>query len=262
MMNSTWSRESDFAVAVAKAAGRVVSDYYEKRMNQIWTSRSHFRTAVDDASEAVIREMINARYPEHNIWSEEGGRSDKGASLTWVWDAVDGTIPMFHGTSDHFSVCGALCDGTLPVLGVANAVKREELYVAEVGQGAFCNGQPIRVSGETELGHVIIGIDSGKSNRLAHMPYLQKAFGPNGVMVVFASGCASVPLLLVASGAYHAYLATSLEPEDMAAAVPIIREAGGRVTNLLGEEWKLGDVSILAANPVLHEKLGKFFELF
>lgn len=256
------SKALDFAVETAVKAGEIVSSYYNRRLEQIWTSRSHFRTEVDEASEKVIREMLSKHYPDHNIWSEEGGRSDAGSLLTWVWDAVDGTIPMFHGTSDHFSVCGALCDGVNPILGVANAIGRRELYTAEVGKGAYCNGVPIHVSSETDLGHVIIGIDSGKNNRLAHMPYMEKAFGPNGVMVVFASGCASVPLLLVASGAYHAYLATSLEPEDMAAAVPIIREAGGKVTNLKGEEWKLGDVSILAANPVLHEKLANLFDLF
>lgn len=257
-----WSPETLFAVQVAKAAGVVVADFNKRRAGQVWTSRSHFRTAVDDASEAVIRKMFHDQYPDHNMWSEEGGKSDRGSNFTWVWDAIDGTIPMFHGTSDHFSVCGALCDGNIPILGVANAVGRGEMYVAEVGKGSFCNDNPVQVSKEVEIGHVIIGIDSGKSNRLAHMPYLEKAFGPDGVMVVFASGCASVPLLLVASGAYHAYLATSLEPEDMAAAVVIIRGAGGKVTNLKGEEWRLGDVSILAANPILHEKLGKFFELF
>jgi myo-inositol-1(or 4)-monophosphatase len=70
-----------------------------------------------------------------------------------------------------------------------------------------------------------------------------------------------VCLALVASGGLDAYLATSLNPEDMAAAVVIIREAGGKVTNLKSFEWKLGDESILAANPELHKKLFEFFGL-
>lgn len=250
-----------FAIDVAKEAGEVIRGFYDRRMEQVWTGRSHFKTVADDASEALIRKRIHLAFPNHNIWSEEGGKSEKGSPYTWVWDAVDGTIPLFTGSSDHFSVCGALCKGTTPILGVGNAVKRGELYVAQVGGGAYCNDKQIRVSEETEIGHVIMGMDSGKANRIAHLPFMEKAYGPDGIVVALGSGCASVPLFLVASGAIHAYLATSLEPEDMAAAVPIIREAGGKVTNLAGEEWKLGDVSILAANPVLHEKLFNFFEL-
>lgn len=257
-----FSEELDFAIEVATKAGKIISGFYERRMEQVWTGRSHFKTAADDASEALIREMIHARYPDHNIWSEEGGRSDKGSRYTWVWDAVDGTIPMFTGICDHFTVCGALCLGREPILGVANAVKRGEMYVAERGSGAYCNDRPIRVSDETLISHVIMGFDSGKHNRAAHLPFLERAMQLDGITCPMMSGCASVPLLLVASGVMHAYLATSLEPEDMAAAVPIIREAGGKVTNLEGSEWKLGDVSILAANHALHEKLGEFFGIF
>lgn len=257
-----FSLETEFAIEVAKRAGAVILDFHSRRMEPIWTGRSHFKTAADDASEAIIREMIHARFPDHNMWSEEGGQTEKGSIYTWVWDAVDGTIPMFTGISDHFAVCGALFDGKKPILGVANAVKRGELYVGEIGQGSFCNEQQIRVSDETEISRVLMGIDSGKENRAAHIPYLQRAYQPDGIICTIHTGCASVPLLLVASGVMHAYLATSLEPEDMAAVVPIIREAGGTVTNLRGEEWTLGDISILAANPVLHEKLGKFFGIF
>lgn len=257
-----FSPELEFAIEIATKAGKVVAGFYDRRMEQVWTGRTHFKTAADDASEALIRKMIHARYPDHNIWSEEGGRSDKGSSYTWVWDAVDGTIPMFTGICDHFSVCGALCERKTPILGVANAVKRGEFYAGEIGKGAYCNLRPIHVSNETEISHLIMGFDSGKHNRAAHVPFFERAMQPDGITCPMMSGCASVPLLLVASGVMHAYLATSLEPEDMAVAVPIIRESGGVVTNLKGEEWKLGDVSILAANPVLHEKLGKFFGLF
>lgn len=261
-MDPMFSEYGDFAIEVAIKAGLVVMDFEKRRLELIWTGRSHFKTAADDASEALIREMIHARYPDHNLWSEEGGRSEKGSSLTWVWDAVDGTIPMYTGISNHFSVCGALFDYDTPFVGVANAVKRNELYVAEVGKGAYCNGKLISVSKETEIGHCLMGIDGGKDNRTELIPFLKRALQKDGITCALMSGCASVPLLLVASGVMHAYLATSLEPEDMAAAVVVIREAGGRVTNLKGEEWKLGDVSILAANPVLHANLKRFFGIF
>ena len=64
-----------------------------------------------------------------------------------------------------------------------------------------------------------------------------------------------VPLAMVVSGQTQAYLATSLEPEDMAAAVIVIQEAGGIVTTLDGRPWRIGESSILAANHVLHSEL-------
>jgi myo-inositol-1(or 4)-monophosphatase len=59
----------------------------------------------------------------------------------------------------------------------------------------------------------------------------------------------------VASGKLHGYLAAHLEPWDMAPGIVLIREAGGKVTDINGKKWELGDKSILAANPKLHKKL-------
>lgn len=174
-------------------------------------------------------------------------------------DSLDGTINFASGITDHFSFAAGLCEGRTPIVGVVNAPKRGELYSAEVGAGAFCNGKRIQVSELTDINNVLMVCDSGKFNRAAHVPYIDKLLGQNAVTCIFATGCATVPLCLVASGVMHAYLATSLAPEDMVAAVCIIREAGGKVTNRDGEEWKLGDPSILAANPAIHEKLVDFF---
>jgi myo-inositol-1(or 4)-monophosphatase len=253
---------TEFAIEVAKQAGKIVMDFHDRRMEPIWTDRHHFKTAADDASEALIQERIRARYPGHNIYSEEGGMLNKQSRYTWVWDAVDGTMPLFTGLSDHFAVCGALCDGDVPILGVVNAPKRAELYIGEIGGGAYCNGVPIWVSAEIDISRCLMGIDSGKFNRAAHLPFLERAFQPDGICHTVDYLCASMPLVFVARGMLQAYFATSLEPEDMAAAVAIIRAAGGKVTNHAGEEWTIKDPSILTANPVLHAKLGEFFRLF
>ncbi|MCX6702381.1 MAG: hypothetical protein NTW60_00720 [Candidatus Wolfebacteria bacterium] len=216
---------------------------------------------MDDMNDKLARESIKRTFPAHNILSEEGDPHLVGSDFTWVVDGVDGTIGFATGYTDHFAFCAGLCEGSNPILGVVNAPKRAEFYSAEKGKGAFCNEQPIRVSTLTDLNKVLMGCDSGKHNRTAHLPYLEKLLGPNGITCPFMTGCASVPLCLVASGVIHAYMATSLNPEDMAAAVIIIREAGGKVTNREGKEWNLGDPSILAASPELHEKLMKFLGL-
>jgi len=119
-----------------------------------------------------------------------------------------------------------------------------------------------------------MGLDDGKETadfrRDSMAPFWQQAAGPKGVTTVVRYACASSALCQVASGRANpnlpfvgrldAYLAGSLEPWDMAASVAIIREAGGKVTNLIGEEWTLRDPSILAANPELHSSLRKYFQ--
>ncbi len=250
-----------FAIEIAKQAGRVVMDFHTQRLEPIWTSATHFKTAADDASDNLIRIAIVKRFPDHNIWSEETASREKESEFTWVIDAVDGTIGLRTGITDHFGVSIALCKGKTPIVGVINAVKRKELYTAEIGKGAFCNGSPIRVAEEiTNINQVLMGVDSGKQERTKHLPYLEKLLGPEGINCSLSTGCASIPLCLIASGILHAYLATSLEPEDMAAVVCLIREAGGKVTNLESKEWQLGDKSILAANSELHQKLFNFLQ--
>ena len=250
-----------FAIGLAEQAGQLMMSFYEQRLEPIWTSPTHFKTAADDAIDNLIRNAIIERFPNHNIWSEEGTSQEKGSKLTWVVDAVDGTIGLRTGITDHFAVCIALCEDKTPIVGVVNAPKRGELYTAERGKGAFCNGSPIRVSELENINQVLMGVDSGKYNRTAHLPYLEKLFGPKGITLPLSTGSASMILCLVASGIVHAHLATSLEPEDMAAAVCLIREAGGKATNLKGEEWQLGDASILTANPILYDKLSELLEL-
>lgn len=249
-----------FAVDVAKQAGKVLMKYHSQRLSQIWTSATHFRTTADEASETLIREAITKEFPEHGILSEEGLPKKGETEFNWVVDAVDGTINILTSLTDHFAVCIALCQRKVPIIGVVYAPKRAELYTAELGKGAFCNDEKIQVSSLTHLNRVLMNVDSGKHNRTKHLPYLKKLLSPNGITCPMSTGCASVPLVLVAKGILHAYLATSLEPEDMAAAVCIIREAGGKVTNLKGKEWQLGDKSILAANPELHQKLFSFLK--
>ncbi len=249
----------DFALDVAHDAGEMLLSYQKQVMERKYTSRTHFRTIADEEIDGMVVERIRGRYPDYSILTEESGDDAKKSPYQWVVDAVDGTINLWSGLYDHFAFCISLNYEGQPILGVVNAVGRGQCYYAQKGDGAYCNNNRICVADVDDIAQVLMGIDSGKDRRDAHIPYLAKAYGPGGVTFAGVSACASVPLTLVGSGVLHAYLATSLSPEDMAASVIIIREAGGKVTNLMGEEWSLQDPSIFTANPALHGKLGSFF---
>ena len=252
----------DFMIALALEAGGVIMEYFDRGdlLEKEWISKTNFSTAADKKVGELLRKAVATYYPAYNVLSEEFPELKKGSQYTWVCDELDGTIPFRTGM-DTFTTCLALCDGMTPIAGVVYAPKRREIYIAGQGIGATMNGKLIAVSSETNINHVLMGIDSGKATKLdsqarcRKIPYLNRLLDADGIACDFNFGCASIPLCFTARGVHQAYMATSLQPEDMAAAVIIIREAGGRVTNLNGEEWQLGDASILAANPVLHQKL-------
>ncbi len=109
-----------------------------------------------------------------------------------------------------------------------------------------------------DINKAVVGLDCGKVERGKIIDYQRKLLSEKGVTCTVSYACATVSLGLVASGKLNAYLGLSLEPWDMAAAVVINREAGGKVTAINGKEWEFGDSSIVAANPKLHQKLIDF----
>jgi len=250
----------EFAKVTALEAGEgVLMKNYGKMQELEWNLKQYFRTVVDKESDTLIRKRIKEKFPEHNIYSEENEGIDRNSEFSWVIDPLDGTLPYRYGTTDHFSVCIALARKKTPVVGVVYAPKRRELYFAKQNGGAFCNEKRIFISSEENIKILFLGLDGGKETehfrRVDIIHYIDRFYSKDGISCFFASGCASVPLVLTASGKLHAYMALSLEPWDMAAAAAINREAGAKVTNIRGEEWTLDDKSIFAANPALHEKL-------
>ena len=248
-----------FAVKTALKAGDILMRNYGKIQALEWKLKTNFKIQVDDESDALIREEISRKFPAHSIYSEENRDKLGKSDLSWVVDPLDGTIPYTYGFCDHFSVCISLARGKKPIVGVIYAPLRNELYVAEEGNGVHCNNRKIRVSRNNNLNRSIIGFGAGKElpefKRVDQIKYEKNLLDVNGVTTTINTGCASVPLAFVASGKIHGCFYPNLEPWDMAAGVVINREAGAKVTNLEGKKWTLDDSSILTANPVLHKNL-------
>jgi len=249
----------EFAIKTAKEAGKLLMDNYGQIQRLEWKLKTNFKTQVDEESDELIRKAIMESFPDHNIYSEELDKREKGSEFSWVIDPLDGTLPYTFGISDHFGVSIALVKDKTPILGVIYAPKRDELYVAEHGKGAFCNDSKIQISSIDDLNKAMVAVDYGKIEREKIVDYHRKLLSNDGVTYPVSYGCVSVSLGLVASGKLHGYLGLKLEPWDMAAAVVLNREAGGKVTTISGKEWELGGESILAANPKLHRKLLELF---
>jgi myo-inositol-1(or 4)-monophosphatase len=189
--------------------------------------------------------------------SRSGFRRTDGEIHRWVVDPLDGTTNFVHG-HPFFCVSIGLTRGVEGIAGVVFAPYLEELFTAEIGGGAALNGVRCRVSAETELGHALLasgfayGQDRDANTNLENWARLSLV--SRGLR---RCGSAALDLSYVACGRFDGFWELYLGAWDVAAGAVLVREAGGKVTDLRnGDRWRDGR-EILATNGILHEEIRK-----
>ena len=212
-------------------------------------------TDADRASEQLIASRISGAFPDHRIIGEEGiaklaGAGDD-AAFTWVVDPLDGTTNFAHGYP-HFAVSIALAHEGTVILGVVYDPMRDELFLAERGQGATLNGVRIQVSRTVELIRSLLA--TGFSYDLAERSGQFKIWGAlqAGTQGIRRDGAAALNLSYVAAGRLDAFWEKPLQPWDMAAAALIVEEAGGVVTDYTGGPFNPFGDGVTAGNAAIH----------
>jgi myo-inositol-1(or 4)-monophosphatase len=219
------------------------------------TRGDDLKTKTDMASDALIRKIIEKRYPDHSIISEESEPKITGSRYQWVIDPLDGTRPWLRQMCDHFAVSIAVEEDGKVITGVvyAPALNGGKMYHATLGQGTRQNGNLVRVSPITSTEATQLAFSYGKVDKGYSLTLLSKIFGvKGGVDVLYEFGSASVAAALVASGQLDAALMYGLDHWDLAAAKLLLTEAGAHMSLWLSPQ---GREVMLAANHVLHDKL-------
>jgi len=271
--------------AIAREAGALLMDYFARRVKFEYKGDVDLVTEADRASEKLIVERLQARWPEHGIVGEEGTRSDPGADYRWYVDPLDGTTNFAHGFP-VFCVAIALVHKTTPTsalrlrsgqasaalvgdpgerheqleAGVLYDPTRDEMFSAERGQGSTLNGKPIHVSKTTRLAESILGtgFPSHKRHRNPNIHfYHQITLRSHGLR---RAGSAALDLANVACGRYDGFWEFNLNPWDTAAGVLLVQEAGGRVTRFDGSPFRLDSREVLATNGLIHQEMMTNFE--
>ena len=208
-------------------------------------------TAADRGAESYLREEIASRYPDHGIVGEEFGISDPGASVVWVLDPIDGTRSFVRGVPLYGVLIGIQVEG-VPTVGVAHFPALRETVAAAAGCGCDWNGRPAQVSGITDLSHAAV-LATDPADLLD--PPLARGWETlvrNSSLARTWGDCYGH--LLVATGRAEVMVDPILSHWDSAPFVPILREAGGRFTDMTGEERGDGG-SGLSTNGILHEPI-------
>ena len=248
---------------IAREAGALLMSYFDQHIKIEYKGDVDLVTAADRASEKLIVERLQAKWPQHGIVGEEGTRRDTDAEYRWYVDPLDGTTNFAHGYPVFcVSIALARQDDQLEV-GVLYDPTRNELFSAERGSGATLNGEPMHVSKTTRLAESILGtgFPSHKRHKNPNIHfYHQLTLRSHGVR---RAGSAALDLANVAAGRYDGFWEFNLNPWDTAAGVLIVQEAGGTVTRFDGAPFRLDSREVLASNSLIHEELlENFGEIF
>jgi len=209
-------------------------------------ARHDYVSEVDRACEAAIVKEIRRFHPDHAFLGEEGGAQGEGDTV-WIIDPLDGTSNYLHGFP-HFAVSIAQRVNGRVEHGVIYDPLRDELFTASRGKGAFLNSQRIRVSERKTLENAILATAFPFRERGA-MPVYTKIFSSvfRKVEDIRRTGAAALDLAWTACGRLDGYFEIGVKPWDVAAGALLVREAGGVVTDLAGEDAVEDAGHVLAA---------------
>lgn len=218
-------------------------------------ARADFVSEVDIGAERRITERLMDRVPDARVLGEELAPTDSGAQggIVFVVDPLDGTTNFLHGFPVYAVSIGVVVEGALAA-GVVLDVPRDVTYSAIAGRGAKRDGAPIRVSSIDDPSRALIGTGFPFKHPGQLEPFLpQLARITAQTSGVRRAGAAAIDLAHVACGHLDAFWELMLAPWDLAAGVLLIREAGGRVTDLEGADATVSHTPIVASNGMLHE---------
>lgn len=241
------------ALAAARAAGQILRERFAGPHEVTSKGLRDLVTEVDLAAQEAIVARIRARFPGHQVWTEEAHRAlGHDSSHRWFIDPLDGTTNYARGIP-YFSVSIAVERGGELQVGVVYDPLGERLFHAATGEGAYLNGVRLAVSDRTRLIDALLDLGWARSQpaRLGACR-VAAAIGPY-IGSARTMGSAALGLAAVAAGWEDVFFHPELAPWDMAAGVILVREAGGTVTTAEGREWDVFAGSCLASNGLLHQ---------
>lgn len=250
----------EFAIATARAAGQLLCQLYRQQHSvRLKSSDIDVVTEADLAAEQLIVDAIRQEFPDHGIFSEEGlgdlHALEADSTPVWLVDPLDGTVNYAHGYP-LWGLSLALSEGGQILTAVTFDPLRDEVFSAQLGKGAWCNGERIQASGVNEMRQALVATGFAyKRATLAENNLAEFSAIMPRVQGVRRAGSAVLDLAHLADGRLDGYWEMHLQPWDWAAGWLLVEEAGGKITDMRGEPWSLASREIVASNGLLHVEL-------
>jgi myo-inositol-1(or 4)-monophosphatase len=246
----------EIAAEAAREAGAILLAEFDRPQKIAYKGEVDLVTEADRRSEAAIVARLRSHFPKHAIIAEEGGEAGAPADARYRWyvDPLDGTTNFAHGYP-CFAVSLGLLDGGEPLVAAVYDPTRSELFTAMRGEGAYLNQKRIHASPIERLAKSLLatGFPSHKRTENPNIHYYWEfTLQSHGVR---RDGSAALDLCSVACGRFDGFWEFGLKSWDTAAAMLLVREAGGMVSDFAGRPYHPGDPEILASNGRIHSEM-------
>ena len=252
------------ATEAVKEAGKMLMKNFNKVAILRYKDRQDILTDADLKAEKIIINKIKSNFPDHNIISEERGKEDLKSEYTWIIDPLDGT-KHYVRKMPIFCVSIALQKNEEIIIGAIFVPAINSLFYAEKGSGAFLNDKKIFVSRTKNLADSFIyaELPNYKLSKKVFNKYhkqLEQLFKKTYRVRAWGSG--PLGLCYVALGAFESYIALNDGAKfyDIAAGTLIVKEAGGKITDINGKKPAKGTNHLIASNGKIHNQLLKLLK--
>ncbi|CAJ1958638.1 unnamed protein product [Cylindrotheca closterium] len=255
------------AVDASKAAASIIRENADgSAVVEKKSTTRDLLTLIDPLCEKAIREKVVENFPDHGILGEEEVKPGIQASIDaleaklldsdWLWiiDPIDGTTNFASGIPINMPSIAVAYKGEVMVA-VLNDPHRDELFTAVRGRGARLNGDRIHVGLQETLGEAVVGMESpaGEGSLQQCLQGIEPLM--KSVRTVRMLGSSAVFLPWVANGRLTAYWTPDECAWDIAAGSLMVQEAGGKCTDILGNEYNLRTRNLIASNGKIHDSL-------
>jgi myo-inositol-1(or 4)-monophosphatase len=248
----------DVLLAAALKGGKVLKEHFQSEKVEAKTKSGHadLVTNADFKTQEAVIQILSRGLPGVQIIGEEKENEEASGEVIYV-DPLDGTLNFFHGQRQFAVSIGYWIDRN-PVAGVVFNPVDDDLFIAALGQGAFRNGRPIRVSPYRHLSESVLatGWPYDKKELPRVLKSLERLLPVTQEVRVW--GTAALAMCYLAAGALEGYWEWGLYPWDIAAGVVIAREAGCRISSIDGGPFELSSGAILTTNGYVHEEMIRY----
>ena len=243
--------------ACRKASKTLIRDFGEIENLQVSVKGpGDFVTASDKKVEKILIEELQKARPNYSILSEEIGKISNDESYKWIIDPIDGTANFLHGIP-HFAISiGLEQDGEI-ICGIIYDPIKDEMFVAEKGNGSYLNNQRIRVSSRSKLKDCIIFTGGPKKEEKDRETSLKEYynFSSKVQIPIRKLGSAALDMAYVAAGRCDGFWQKYLSYWDIAAGIILVKESGGFVTDYYGENKYLENKTLLVTNSKINKEM-------
>jgi myo-inositol-1(or 4)-monophosphatase len=243
------------SIEAAQAAGDVLARHFGKKLKISEKKGAGLVTNADFAAEKAALKVLKKKFPDFGILTEESPPQPGHSEGRFVLDPLDGTTNFVHGFPMFCVSLAAEWQGQV-VVGVIYHPIFKDTYLAVRGKGATVNGKKMRISKTARLQDALLTTGfTYRKRELLHteMDAFERLSGT--CRAIRRPGSAALDLAYTARGVFDGFWERGLSAWDVAAGSLLVSEAGGKVTDLQGQPFRVDAREILASSPLLHDSI-------